>query len=567
MVPPSDYTPPVFGPDEIEALYLRRDLSNLDPLNAAPVNINLDGNNLNNVSEINGVVASTLLIASEIIRVEAVDTLALDGALNAQLTSSNVRVNSANTLVLESQGSGILFNTDQGSNDTTSVLTSVGPNASQQWEFQGFNSEFTFKTEDTNNPGENSNEYRVITGDANGVGANSGNIILFTGSADNLRGEVQLRANIISFFDNVATGFNNNQFWFDHGNFYTSLSSTLNTNGRFVVGTPDDGNAANFTDSLILTTGSLTTDNHINDTGPVTISTGRVFGAGSSGDTGNIIIRTGENEGAGSRGLILNRSRTWIWTDDSGPSFELTVNGSGNLLATGVGVNGAKYLFNTAPSNVPNTITGGILINTGESTGGGTSRSGDLELFCGELGGSPRGDILTGSENIVFGFGSDALFNGPNIKFNSAGLGAANNGYVWTLVDDSNGLGEWQQLPSDLVPSFATFGLAGNNTNAYMQSFSGIASNITGFPLNLTSPEIVGLDFSASANSTATIEIYEHDGNNVNLVLIGSVVIPNTNLHNASLSINPTTGKHIAVYINGTADDAIVALQFRGVTP
>lgn len=112
-------------------------------------------------------------------------------------------------------------------------------------------------------------------------------------------------------------------------------------------------------------------------------------------------------------------------------------------------------------------------------------------------------------------------------------------------------------------PGFS-LGDAGNTVNSWLKRVGGAPSNKTGLPVNLANAKIVGLNFGAEDPSTATLEIYEHEGDSINITLLASVVIPNVRTENFSLDISVTQGKQLAVFVNGNVKNPGVDLQLQG---
>lgn len=132
----------------------------------------------------------------------------------------------------------------------------------------------------------------------------------------------------------------------------------------------------------------------------------------------NIIV--GDNFGAlAPIGQLTISGNTFAIGTSAPAKLELSTGGAG-LIA---GVNDIDLL--TASSAGGNRITGDIRLETGASTGGGAF-SGNIFLTTGQAPSGTQGSIF----------------------MNESSLGAAVNGYVWTLQDNTTGEGAWAANPA-----------------------------------------------------------------------------------------------------------------------
>ena len=114
-------------------------------------------------------------------------------------------------------------------------------------------------------------------------------------------------------------------------------------------------------------------------------------------------------------------------------------------------------------------------------------------------------------------------------------------------------------------PGF-NFGRAGNaSAGTWLQITGGVPSNKAGITVALTNAEIKGI-FVANENiSTFDLEIYEHEGDSINLTLLDTVSIVTARSASFSVMVPVTTGRQLAIQISsGTAKNINVGLQLSG---
>lgn len=110
------------------------------------------------------------------------------------------------------------------------------------------------------------------------------------------------------------------------------------------------------------------------------------------------------------------------------------------------------------------------------------------------------------------------------------------------------------------------FGRGGNlAANTWLNVVGGVPSNRAGITVSLTNPIITNVYVASENADTYDVDIYEHEGDEVNLTLLGSVSVISTRSDTFSVSIIATEGRQLAARIvNGSAKNCNVGLQLQG---
>lgn len=113
-------------------------------------------------------------------------------------------------------------------------------------------------------------------------------------------------------------------------------------------------------------------------------------------------------------------------------------------------------------------------------------------------------------------------------------------------------------------PGFS-FGRASNvNSGTWLQCET-VPSNKAGRYVYIQSPVIKRLFVSSENISTFTIEIYEHEGDEINLTLLSSSSITSSRGGVFSLNVSVTTGRQLALKISsGSARNIVAGLELSG---
>lgn len=114
-------------------------------------------------------------------------------------------------------------------------------------------------------------------------------------------------------------------------------------------------------------------------------------------------------------------------------------------------------------------------------------------------------------------------------------------------------------------PGFG-FGRSGNvSANTWLLRTGNVPSNKTGVTMGINTPLVIRIDVGSEDIDTFDVEIYEHEGDEVNLTLLGSVSVVTTRTASFAVSWAATTGRQLAVKIvNGSAKNPGVDLNLSG---
>jgi len=142
--------------------------------------------------------------------------------------------------------------------------------------------------------------------------------------------------------------------------------------------------------------------------------------------------------------------------------------------------------------------------------------------------------------------------------------------------NDTNGFtsdnvqGAIEEIGASASPGFS-FGRSGNlSQNTWLRRPGNVNSNRAGVTVSISNPVIVELSCSNRNIETYDIEVYEHEGNQVNLTLLTTVSIVAARGGTFSLNVSVTQGRQLAVRLgttfSGNVRDLGVDLILKGDT-
>lgn len=138
-----------------------------------------------------------------------------------------------------------------------------------------------------------------------------------------------------------------------------------------------------------------------------------------------------------------------------------------------------------------------------------------------------------------------------------------NNGFTSDNVQDAI-----QEIGASASPGFS-FGRSGTlSNNTWLRRPGNVPSNRAGITVSISNPKIVKVSCSNRNIETYDIRIYEHDGNQVNLTLLGTVSVNSARGGIFDVDIAVTEGKQLAVRLGptftGNVRDLGVDLVLKG---
>jgi len=111
----------------------------------------------------------------------------------------------------------------------------------------------------------------------------------------------------------------------------------------------------------------------------------------------------------------------------------------------------------------------------------------------------------------------------------------------------------------------ASWGQGGNISSGTFLANEGVPSNKSGRTIFLSNATIKKLFTSSETLDTYTLQIYQHDGDEINLTLLGSVSVVAARTGSFTLNISVTTGKQLAIKLSsGSAKNIVVGAILKG---
>ena len=114
-------------------------------------------------------------------------------------------------------------------------------------------------------------------------------------------------------------------------------------------------------------------------------------------------------------------------------------------------------------------------------------------------------------------------------------------------------------------PGFG-FGRSGNvPSNTWLYRTGNVPSNKTGVAMGITNPIVIQVDVGNENISTFDIQVYEHEGDEVNLTLLGTVSVVASRTGSFTVSWAATSGRQLAVKLSdGSAKNPGVDITLSG---
>jgi len=139
----------------------------------------------------------------------------------------------------------------------------------------------------------------------------------------------------------------------------------------------------------------------------------------------------------------------------------------------------------------------------------------------------------------------------------------------WVKIAPGTGNDKWAdaQVTSPTGTITAGFGSGGNNSNnTWLKRTGNVSSNKSGVPVDLYNAELVSVDACGEDLDTYDINIYSHEGDEVNLTLLHTLeVIASRQASDLGLTIAVPTGKQLAARIvGGSARNVGVTCLIKG---
>lgn len=124
--------------------------------------------------------------------------------------------------------------------------------------------------------------------------------------------------------------------------------------------------------------------------------------------------------------------------------------------------------------------------------------------------------------------------------------------------NDTNGFvsediqGAIEEIGASASPGYS-FGRSGNlSQNTWLRRPGNVPSNRAGITVSIVNPKIVKVSCSNRNVETYEIKIYEHEGNQINLVLLETLTVTSSRGDVFDVDITVTEGKQLAVRLGNT---------------
>ena len=121
----------------------------------------------------------------------------------------------------------------------------------------------------------------------------------------------------------------------------------------------------------------------------------------------------------------------------------------------------------------------------------------------------------------------------------------ATNGFT-----SDNVQGAIEEIGASASPGFSFGRSSTTGAGTWLLRVGSIPSNKTGVPMGISSPSITNIQVGNEDVSTFGVEVYEHEGNEVNLTLLTTVNVVAARTGIFSVSVPATSGRQLAVKIS-----------------
>lgn len=122
-----------------------------------------------------------------------------------------------------------------------------------------------------------------------------------------------------------------------------------------------------------------------------------------------------------------------------------------------------------------------------------------------------------------------------------------------------------EEIGASASPGFSFGRSSTTGAGTWLLRVGSIPSNKTGIPLGISSPVITNIQVGNEVISTFDIEIYEHEGNEVNLTLLTTVSIVSSRTAVFSINISATSGRQLAAKVSsGSGKNIGVDIILKG---
>jgi hypothetical protein len=166
---------------------------------------------------------------------------------------------------------------------------------------------------------------------------------------------------------------------------------------------------------------------------------------------------------------------------------------------------------------------------------------------------------ITEKNGVELEFDEEYTLDAQNIPFDETVTGELIATDIQGAIDELS-----STVASSASPGFS-FGRASNVNSGTWLNCEGVPSNKSGRWVYIDSAVVTRVFVSNEQISTFTISIYYHDGNEVNLTLLGSVNVVSSYGNSFTVSFPVPTDKQLALRVTaGSARNVVAGLELQG---
>ena len=166
--------------------------------------------------------------------------------------------------------------------------------------------------------------------------------------------------------------------------------------------------------------------------------------------------------------------------------------------------------------------------------------------------------IIAEKNGVELEFNEELDLTAENVPYDNtdSGLAATN---VKAGIDEIS-----ETVATSASPGFS-FGRASNVSSGTWLQCEGVPSNKAGRFVYITDPVIEKIFISSETISTYNIDVYEHEGDSVNLTLLASSTVTSARGGVFTLSVSATSGRQLAILLSsGSARNVVAGLELSG---
>jgi len=122
-----------------------------------------------------------------------------------------------------------------------------------------------------------------------------------------------------------------------------------------------------------------------------------------------------------------------------------------------------------------------------------------------------------------------------------------------------------EEIGASASPGFSLGRSSTTGAGTWLLRVGNIPSNVTGIPMGISNPILTNIQIGNEDIATFSVEIYEHEGDSVNLTLLTTVTVTSSRTGIFSVNVPATQGRQLAAKISsGTARNPGVDLILKG---